>query len=92
MDRRWTEDGAPFEGHMVNISAGGFAIACKDARFADAMGEQITLKIHDFDVLRGKPLTGVIIRSTNDEGTYIVGCRLLQDSTEILNYVHAQML
>lgn len=87
----WEEDGTAFNGQMVNISAGGFAIACRDERFAEAVGEQITLKIHDFDVLRGKTLTGVIIRSTNNDGTYIVGCRMLQDSTEILNYVHAKM-
>ena len=87
----WYADGASFEGHMVNISAGGFAIACDDPRFADAVGEQITVKIHDFDVLRGKWLTGVIIRSTDDKGTYIVGCRMLQDNNEILNYVHSKM-
>ena len=87
----WSQDGAAFNGQMVNISAGGFAFACKDARFAEAVGEQVVIKIHEFDVLRGKKLTGVIIRSTNNEGTYIVGCRLLQDSTEILNYVHSKM-
>lgn len=87
----WSEDGAAFNGQMINISAGGFAFACRDERFADAIGQQITLKIHDFDVLRGKWLTGVIIRSTNDEGTFVIGCRLLQDSTEILNYVHTKM-
>ena len=90
-DGSWDVDGATFAGQMVNISAGGFAFACRDERFAEAVGEQINIKIHDFDVLRGKTLTGVIIRSTNDEGTYIVGCRLLQDSTEILNYVHTKM-
>lgn len=88
----WVEDGATFNGQMVNISAGGFAFACRNERFEDAIGQQVSLKIHDFDVLRGKTLTGVIIRSTNDEGTYVVGCRLLQDNTEILNYVHAKML
>lgn len=87
----WCADARTFDGSMVNISAGGFAFACKDERFADAVGEQITLKIHDFDVLRDEMLTGIIIRSTNDEGTYIVGCRMLQDNTDILNYVHTKM-
>lgn len=90
-DGSWDVDGATFTGRMVNISAGGFAFACTNTRFAESVGGQITIKIQDFDVLRGKSLTGVIIRSTNDEGTYIVGCRLLQDSTEILNYVHAKL-
>jgi len=75
----------------VNISAGGFAFACKDLRFADAIGEQISLRIHDFDVLQDKTLTGVIIRSTDDNGTYIIGCRMLQDNTDILKYVHSKM-
>jgi len=87
----WNEDGAVFAGHMVNISAGGFAFACKDLRFADAIGEQISLRIHDFDVLQDKTLTGVIIRSTDDNGTYIIGCRMLQDNTDILKYVHSKM-
>ena len=90
-DGVWDSDRTAFAGQMVNISAGGFAFACRNERFAESIGEQITLKIHDFDTLRGKSLTGVIIRSTNDEGNFIVGCRLLQDSTEILNYVHAKM-
>lgn len=90
-DGTWDCDGTTFSGQMVNISAGGFAFACRNERFADAIGQQLCLKIHDFDVLRGKTLTGVIIRSTNDEGTYVVGCRLLQDSTEILNYVQSKM-
>lgn len=87
----WSADGAEFDGRMVNISAGGFAFACKDERFAEAMGEQINLRIHDFDLLRGKSLQGIIIRSTNDNGTYIVGCRMLQDNTDIMNYVKMKM-
>ena len=87
----WVEDGARFDGTMVNVSAGGFAFASKEERFANAMGQQINLWIQDFPTLRGKMLQGVIIRSTDNNGTYIVGCRLLQDSTEILNYVHSKM-
>ena len=87
----WATDGESFEGNMVNISAGGFAFACKDDRFADAVGEQVQLIIHDFTLLHEKPLTGIIIRSTNDEGTYIIGCRMLQDNTDILAYVSAKM-
>ena len=90
-DGTWYTDGAKFDGRMVNISAGGFAFACKDERFAEAVGEQVFLKIHDFDVLQGKALSGIIIRCTDNDDTYIIGCRMLQDSTEILNYVNARM-
>lgn len=87
----WCDDGATFGGSMVNISAGGFAFACADERFADAVGQQIKLRILDFDLLRGKSLDGIIIRSTNDNGNYVVGCRMLQDNADILNYVHKEM-
>lgn len=88
---KWFSDGADFAGQMVNISAGGFAFACADNRFSSAIGEQIMLRIHDFDLLKDKILSGVIIRSTNDEGTHIIGCRMLQDNMEISKYVQQKM-
>ena len=80
-----------FKGNMVNISAGGYAFACKDAEFANVVGERVQLMIHNFDVVSDKKLAGIVIRSTNDHGTYIVGCRMLQDSKEIQAYVEKQM-
>lgn len=76
-----------FKGKVVNISAGGFAFACNDKEFADAPGKLIQMTINNFELLQGKPLTGIGIRSTNDNGTYIVGCRMLEDNEDILNYV-----
>ena len=80
-----------FQGKMVNISAGGFAFAVKAQEFENAVGEMIELKIHGIDMLEKKLLTGTIIRSTNDEGTYIVGGRLLEDDKDIADYVKKQM-
>lgn len=80
-----------FKARMVNISAGGYAFACQDAAFANVVGERVQLTISNFDVVSGKALPGVIIRSTNDHGTYIVGCRMLQDNKEIQAYVEKQM-
>ena len=80
-----------FKGHMVNISAGGYAFACRDAEFAKVVGERVQITIHNFDVVGGKPLSGIIIRSTDDRGTYIVGCRMLQDNKAIQDYVEKQM-
>ena len=76
-----------FTGKLVNISAGGYAFACKASEFADAAGEVVEVTIHNFDLLKGKALTGIIIRSSNDNGTYIVGCRMPDDNQEILHYV-----
>lgn len=72
---------------MVNISAGGYAFACRDDVFAGVVGERVQLTIQDFALLGGKSLAGIVIRSTNDHGTYIVGCRMLQDNKEIEAYV-----
>ena len=76
-----------FTGKLVNISAGGYAFSCKASEFADAAGEVVEVTIHNFDLLKGKALTGIIIRSSNDNGTYIVGCRMPDDNQEILHYV-----
>lgn len=76
-----------FKGDMVNISAGGYAFACRDETFANAVGERVDLVIQGFSVTEGKALSGVIIRSTNDRGNYIVGCRMLQDNKAIEAYV-----
>ena len=78
-------------GNVVNISAGGFAFAVRDVAFKTAIGKEVEIKINDFDLLKGEKLTGVIIRSTDDEGTYIVGCRMPEDNEEIMNYVKARM-
>ena len=80
-----------FKGRMVNISAGGYAFAIQDAAFAKVVGERVQLTISNFDVVKGKALSGVVIRSTNDHGTYIVGCRMLQDNKDIQTYVEKQM-
>ena len=80
-----------FSGNMVNISAGGFAFSCNAPEFADAAGEVVELKIQDMDLLKHKVLVGVIIRSTDNKGTYIVGGRLLEDDMDILNYVKTRV-
>ncbi len=79
----------PYTGKMVNISANGFAFAVKDKLFADNKGQNVVVDIKNFDVLSGKELEGCIIRSSNNDGEYIVGCRMPQDSRVIKEYVEA---
>lgn len=74
-------------GHMVNISANGFAFSVKDDIFATIKGKNLTLDVKGFDIMNGKPLTGCVIRSSNNNGEYIVGCRMPADSQEIKEYV-----
>lgn len=77
-----------YYGRMVNISANGFAFAVNDAAFETMKGQNIAIRIDNFDVMKGKEIQGCIIRCSNDEGNYIVGCRMPEDSSEIKDYVN----
>ena len=79
--------GAEYKGKMVNISANGFAFAVRDEFFANAKGNDVVVNIKYFDVLSGKPINGHIIRSSNNDGEYIVGCRMPSDNAAIKEYV-----
>ncbi len=76
-----------FDGKMVNISANGFAFAVRNEFFADSKGKQVIVDVNGFTVLNGKPLVGRIIRSSNNEGEYIIGCRMPEDNETIRVYV-----
>lgn len=76
-----------YSGHMVNISANGFAFCVTDPAFASLKGKNLTVTVSDFPVLEGKPLEGCIIRCSNNSGEYIVGCRMPQDSMAVKEYV-----
>lgn len=82
---------ASYKGRMVNISAGGFAFSCMAKEFADIIGEQVSVMIKNFDLLEGTALAGTIIRSSDDKGTYIVGCRMQEDNMKIRDYVKERM-
>jgi len=79
-----------YQGRMVNISAGGFAFACADADFADAVGKRVGITIQDFD-MDDDTFKGTVIRSSDDNGTYIVGCRMPEDDMNIRDYVQEKI-
>lgn len=76
-----------FDGKTVNISAGGFAFSSTANELLHAKGQNIRLTTHGFHLLENTSLEGVIIRVTDNDGEYIVGCRMLDDNQDILNYV-----
>lgn len=80
-----------FSGTMINISAGGFAFSCRAPEFADCVDKKVEIKVDDLEVLKGRVLSGVIIRSTDNKGDYIVGGRMYEDDLKILEYVNAHM-
>lgn len=81
------ESDKTYQGKMVNISANGFAFAVKDAAFADMKDQNVIVSISRFELLEDTPLDGCIIRSSNNEGEYIVGCRMPSDNQAIKEYV-----
>ena len=80
-----------FQGKLINISAGGYAFSCDAEEFRDAVGEAIEVKIHNFDLLQGEVLAAKVIRSTYDQGRYLVGCRMSEDNALIQKYVEEKM-
>lgn len=78
-------------GRMVNISAGGYAFSCKEENFSKLIGEEVQIKISNFELLHDKALHGTIIRASNDNGTYIVGCRMAEDNEHIMEYVNEKL-
>ena len=76
-----------YNGKMVNISANGFAFAVREELFAEAKGKDVVISVNHFEPLEDKELEGCIIRSSNNDGEYIVGCRMPSDSEVIRDYV-----
>ena len=80
-------EGAAYAGRMKNISANGFAFASEEKIFAQIKGKDVEVDVKNFDVLEGRVLEGCIIRTSDNDGEYIVGCRMPQDSVAIKKYI-----
>lgn len=78
-----------FIGKLNNISANGFAFVCKSDFFADCKGTELTVDIKDFSLPEASTLEGRIIRSSNNDGVYIVGCQMPEDNDAIMKYVES---
>lgn len=81
------QNGSTIEGTMVNISAGGFAFYSYDRVLKAAKGSNITLTAEGLNLNEGSAMRGCIIRVTDNEGQYIVGCRMINERNDILEYV-----
>lgn len=74
-------------GRMVNISASGFAFASRDVEIKASKGVLVKVNVINFPLLAGRELVGQIIRVSDNDGEYIVGCRMLEDNMDIRDYV-----
>lgn len=77
----------PFTGTMINLSGGGYAFLSDAPELKHSKGKTALLTIDDYPLLDGWELEGSIIRVTDNNGIYIVGCRLAEDNTYIDNYI-----
>ena len=80
-----------YNGRMVNLSANGFAIATRAEQTGAAKGREIEIKIEGFDLLKEQTLTGHVIRVSNNDGEFILGCRMPEDYLDIRDYVNQKM-
>ena len=81
------ESGRSFSGHLDNISANGFALVTREASLMESKGQDIVIAIDNFPLPEHSTLEGRIIRCSNDNGTYLVGCQLPEDNYDIQVYV-----
>ena len=79
-----------YQGRMVNISANGFAFEVNNDKFANMTSHRIKIHIPDFEVEEARELDGIVIRSSNNNGKYVVGCRMIDDNMAIKAYVEAK--
>lgn len=78
-----------FSGRLDNLSANGFSILCKSSFFANAKGEDITVAIDNFALPEHSVLEGTIIRCSNSDNIYIIGCQMPEDNYHIMKYVES---
>lgn len=79
------------EGKLDNLSANGFAFLTHDNYFATHKGVDIRVKIHNFDLPQHDVLEGRVIRCSDNEGLYIVGCQMPGDDFFIRDYVKSRL-
>ena len=76
---------------MDNISANGYAFLATDNIFTQSKNASITVTIHDFALPDHNVLEGRIIRCSDDNGLFIVGCQMPEDNFYILEYVEKNL-
>lgn len=85
------DSGETFRGKMDNISANGFAFLVTDPSFMENKGKKIRIKIEDFAIPKHAELEGTVIRCSDNQGIYIVGCQMPEDNRHIMKYVEKNL-
>ena len=85
---KFENDDKTYNGRMVNVSANSFAFSVCDSAFVNAKDKNIIVSVDNFDEICTNPLEGCIIRCSNNDGEYTVGCRMPEDIISIKHYVN----
>lgn len=85
---KFENDDKTYNGRMVNVSANGFAFSVCDSAFVNAKDKNIIVSVDNFDEICTNPLEGCIIRCSNNDGEYTVGCCMPEDIISIKHYVN----
>lgn len=83
--------GESYSGQLDNISANGFAFTSSAPVFTNAKGESLTIKIDNFALASRNVLEGKIIRCSDHDGVYIVGCQMPEDNVYIMEYIESRL-
>lgn len=83
--------GKVIDARLDNISANGFALLTEDSYFKENKDAKITIEIEDFDLPKHNILEGKVIRCSENEGIYIVGCQMPEDDNVIREYVNSSI-
>lgn len=88
-DVRIASQTAEYVARMVNLSANGFAIATRAPEIGNAKGRNLNVQVKNFPLLEKTLLSGYVIRVSESNGEYVLGCRMPEDNLEIRDYVKA---
>ena len=71
------------KGSMINISAGGYAFKTTDKRVAESKDSIVKLVINDFPPFEGKEVAGRILRVSEKNQKYTIGCQTYNEHPEV---------
>lgn len=79
------------DGHLENISAGGFAFSTNDKRLEKYKNCKVSIKATSFPIEEGRLLEGTILRVTESQDRLFAGARMPEDNDAIKRYVEEKL-
>jgi len=84
----WANGSRGCIGHLVNISANGFAVAIPESETAPEEKDAVKLTVDNFAHIDPRcALEGTVIRCSTRNKQHVLGCRMAEDNHAIQKYV-----